>query len=192
MVIRYEAAAPGDLVHMDVLQLFALKGRKPIYQFTVVDDCTRQAAALLATKRTARSALRLLVEAQKQFGFTFRSVLTDNDATFTAAALPQLWHGAKEPPITQFTRGCEAMGMRHRLTRVRRPQTNGKVERFHRTIREECWRVRPYTSELQRETALAQYLRYYNQGRPHSALGGQTPTQRTRAYFSNRAVSPTS
>jgi len=190
--VRYEAAAPGDLVHLDVLQLFALKGRKPIYQFTVVDDCTRQAAALLAPKRTARAALELLAQAQQQFGFSFRSVLTDNDATFTAAALPQLWHGAPQAPVTQFTRGCEAMGMRHRLIRVRRPQTNGKVERFHRTIREECWRVRPFADELQREEALARYLRYYNYRRPHSALGGQTPIQRSNLFVSTLGLSPTS
>jgi transposase InsO family protein len=191
-VVRYEAAAPGDLVHLDVLQLFALKGRKPIYQFTVVDDCTRQAAALLAPKRTARAALQLLIQAQATFGFTFRSVLTDNDATFTAAALPQLWHGAKEPPVTQFTKGCETLGIRHRLIRVRRPQTNGKVERFHRTIREECWRVRPYTDEQQREEALVQYLDYYNHDRPHSALGGQTPVQRTNLFATTHGLSPTS
>jgi transposase InsO family protein len=191
-VIRYEAAAPGDLVHLDVLQLFALKGQKPIYQFTVVDDCTRRAAALLSPKRTARAALAVLVQAQAQFGFSFRSVLTDNDATFTARALPQLWHGAKDPPVTQFTRGCAAMGIGHKLIRVRRPQTNGKVERFHRTIREECWRVRSYTTESQRETALAQFLHYYNRRRPHSALGGQTPMQRSKLLVSPRGLSPTS
>ena len=191
-VVRYVAAAPGDLVHLDVLQLFALKGRKPIYQFTVVDDYTRQAAALLAQKRTARAALQVLVQAQEQFGFSFRSVLTDNDATFTAAALPQLWHGAKQPPVTQFTRGCQALGIRHRLIRVRRPQTNGKVERFHRTIREECWRVRSFTDELQRERALTQYLRYYNHRRPHSALGGRSPVEHGNVFTSTRGLSPTS
>ncbi len=99
-VRRYEAKAPGALVHLDVLHLFALQGRKPVYQFTVVDDYTRQAYALLAPKRTSQAAWEALLGAEGAFGYRFQAVLTDNDVTFTLAARPDLWprqHGAQAP-----------------------------------------------------------------------------------------------
>jgi len=193
-VRRYEAKAPGALVHLDVLHLFALRGRKPIYQFTVVDDYTRQAYALLAPKRTSQAAWDALLAAEVAFGYRFQAVLTDNDVTFTLAARPDLWprrQGA-QPSLTRFGRGCQARGIRHRLTQVRRPQTNGKVERFHRTIREECWRPQLFASEEEREQALQSYLHYYNHERGHTALGGQTPDQRRDAYLAAQGVLPTS
>lgn len=194
-VHRYEAPQPGALVHLDVLHLFALKGQKPICQFTVVDDYTRQAYALLAPRRTSEAALEALTEAEAAFGYRFQAVLTDNDVTFTLAARPDLWRQRwklAHPPPTRFTRGCQARGIRHRLTRVGRPQTNGKVERFHRTIREECWRPRLFATEQEREHALRTFLHYYNHERPHTALGGKTPNQRREHYFAKTGVLPTS
>jgi transposase InsO family protein len=194
-VVRYEASAPGALVHLDVLHLFALRGKKPVLQFTVVDDYTRQAYALLTPKRTAQAALQALQEAQQAFGYPFQAVLTDNDVTFTMAARPDWWRDRwrlTQPPPTQFTTGCRAMGIRHRLTRIRRPQTNGKVERFHRTIREECWRPRLFTSEEERAAALPAYLHGYNYQRPHMGIGGLTPVARRDEYFRTHEVLPTS
>ena len=194
-VRRYEATAPGALVHLDVMHLFALKGKKPALQFTVVDDYTRQAYAFLAPKRTAQAALHALQEAQRYFGYRFKAVLTDNDTTFTLAGHPHLWRdkwGRSEPPPTQFTKGCALLGITHRRTRVRRPQTNGKVERFHRTIRDECWRPTLFESEQEREQALTEYLWFYNHERGHSALNGRTPDQRRDTYLSGQEVLPTS
>jgi transposase InsO family protein len=212
-VVRYEAARPGALVHLDVLHLAA---RRPAgqYQFTVIDDYTRPAWASLAPQRSAVAAVQVLREAQAHFGYPFEAVLTDNDATFTVAALPQTWHGATAP-VSRFTKACAALGIQHRLTRVRRPQTNGKVERLHRTMREECWRPfaqrcgvvledvahQPKAIQRQRQAALAQplpwtdtltaYLSYYNGQRKHTALQGLTPDQRKHAYFA-QGVLPTS
>lgn len=192
--LRYEAAAPGALVHLDVLHLFALQGKKPVLQFTVVDDYTRQAYALLAPKRTAQAALQALREAQQAFGYRFQAVLTDNDPIFTLAARPDMWRDRWQlahPPPTQFSKGCLALGIRHRLTQVRRPQTNGKVERFHRTIREECWRPRLFTTEAEREEALQTYLYGYNHERLHTGIGGRTPLARRDAYFRTHGLLPT-
>lgn len=212
-VLRYEARGPGALIHLDVLHL-ASRSDAGTYQFTVIDDYTRQAWALLAPRRTAAAALEALHGAQQAFGYPFQAVLTDNDATFTLAALPQTWHGAAAP-LSRFTKACAALGIRHKLTRVRRPQTNGKVERLHRTMREECWRPfgQRYGLQLEdlaqqskaarriRAAILAQplpwqetldaYLTYYNFERPHMALGGRTPEQRKNAYFAQE-MSPTS
>ena len=68
-VVRYEAKAPGELIHLDVLHLFALKGQKPVYQFTVVDDYTRLAYAVIAPRRTTQAALEAVEKAQLFFQF---------------------------------------------------------------------------------------------------------------------------
>lgn len=190
-VLRYEAMAPGDLLHLDVLHLFALKGKRPVCQFTVVDDHTRLAYALIAPRRTTDAALLALRRARETFGFPFRRVLTDNDVTFAWTPRPR-WRGVPPGGVTRFTRTLRFWGIRHSVTRLRRPQTNGKVERFHRTIREELYRPHPlFTTEEERQQALAFYLAYYNTERTHTALGGLTPLQRRDQFFT-RGVSTTS
>ncbi len=191
-VVRYEAETPGELVHLDVLHLFALKGQKPAYQFTVVDDYTRLAYALIAPHRTTQAALEAMEKAQISFGFSIKRVLTDNDVTFAWTFRPR-WRGAPPGGITRFTRTLREWGIRHSLTRVRRPQTNGKVERFHRTIQEELYRAHPlFQSEEERVAALVQYLAYYNTQRFHTAIGGITPIQRRDLYSQSPKVSTTS
>lgn len=182
-VVRYESKAPGELVHMDVLHLFALKGKKQAYQFTLVDGYTRMAYALISPRRTTQAALEAVQRAKHYFGFPIRRILTDNDATFVWTPRPG-WHRGPLGGITRFTRALKQWKIHHSTTRVRRPQTNGKVERFHRTIREELYRTSPlFSSEIQRREALASYLASYNNDRHHMALGGLTPVQRKESYF---------
>jgi transposase InsO family protein len=74
---------------------------------------------------------------------------------------------------------AEALGeVKHRKTRPYRPQTNGKVERFNRTMLEEWAYVRPYASELERTEAFGHFLHLYNHHRSHTALGGKAPISR--------------
>jgi len=182
-VVRFESKAPGELVHMDVLHLFALKGQKPAYQFALVDGHTRMAYAIIAPRRTTQAALEAVQKAQASFGFPIKRILTDNDTTF-AWTPRRNWRGGPPGGVTRFTRTLQAWGIRHSLTRIRRPQTNGKVERFHRTIKEELYRAHPlFCSELERGEALANYLIYYNNHRHHTALAGSTPVQTRHAYF---------
>ena len=77
-----------------------------------------------------------------------------------------------------FARACLTVGVRHRRTRPYRPQTNGKVERFNRTLLEEWAYVRVYRSEQARTAALARWLHQYNHHRGHTALGGLPPVSR--------------
>ncbi len=187
-VVRYEASVPGELGHLDVLHLFALKGGKPVFQFTLVDDYTRMAYALIAPRRTTQAALDTVRLAQISFGFPFQRILTDKDVTFAWTPRPG-WRWSPPEGGTRFTRTLQTWGIRHSVTRVRRPQTNGKVERFHRTIREELYRAHAlFTSEEEREKALSSYLSFYNSGRSHTALGGLTPVQRRDLYFKQGAV----
>jgi len=191
-VVRYEASAPGELGHLDVLHLFALKGGKPVYQFTLVDDHTRMAYALIAPHRTTQAALDTVRLGQMALGFSFQRIMTDNDVTF--AWTPRRgWKWSPPGEGTRFTRTLRSWGIRHSVTRLRSPQTNGKVERFHRTIREEMYRVHPlFTSEEERQRALQSYLSYYNHHRPHTALQGLTPIQKRNLYQRKGAVCTTS
>ena len=96
-------------------------------------------------------------------GVTVRAVLTDNGPAYRSSA---------------FARACLAAGVRRRRTRPYHPQTNGKVERFHRTFLEEWAYVRVYRSEAARTAALALWLHRYNHHRRHTALGGHPPVSR--------------
>lgn len=187
-VVRYESDEPGELIHMDVLHLFALKGRKQTYQFTLVDGHTRMAYAVISARRTTDAALQALRQAESYFGFPIKRVLTDNDVTF--AWTPRRgFRGGPPGGISRFTLTLKSWGIRHSLTRIRRPQTNGKVERFHRTIQDELYRPHPlFNSEYERERALYDYLSHYNNHRHHTALRGLTPVQRRDAYISAHNV----
>ena len=89
-----------------------------------------------------------------------RAVLTDNESAYGSS---------------NFARLCSEAGVRHRFTGPYRPQTNGKVERFHRTLLEEWAKVRVYRSERARTKSLTRWLHQYNDHRSHSALGGLPP-----------------
>lgn len=191
-VVRYEAGAPGELIHLDVLHLFALRGRKAAYQFTAVDDYSRMAFALIAPQRTTQAALETLIRAREYFGFPIKRVLTDNDVTFAWTPRPR-WKGPTGGH-SRFSRTLQEWGIQHSLTRIGRPQTNGKVERFHRTIQEEMYRAHAlFSSEEERRTELDTYLDFYNHRRSHTAINGLTPAQRRGVFFKkNQEVSPTS
>lgn len=192
VIVRYEVQAPGELVHLDVLHLFALKGQKPAYEFTLVDDYTRMAYACITQRRTTDGALDAVQRAIASFGFPIKRILTDNDVTFAWTPRPGFRGGPKEGKA-RFTETLKTRGIRHSLTRIRRPQTNGKVERFHRTIQEELYRAHPlFQSEQERMVALTDYLTYYNTQRYHMALRGLTPIQRRDLYSFAPKVSTTS
>jgi transposase InsO family protein len=89
-------------------------------------------------------------------------VLTDNGACYRSHAWRQL----------------HQQGLNHKRTRPYRPQTNGKVERFNRTLVAEWAYARPYRSEQARRAVLPAWLHWYNQHRPHTALGGLPPASR--------------
>lgn len=183
VIRRYEHARPGDLVHVDIKKLGRIPtgggwkahgrgqaGRRQrvgyAYIHSAVDDHSRLAYSEVLGDERAATAVGFWGRAQAWFaeqGIIVAAVLTDNGSAYRS---------------TVFARLCSEAGVRHRFTRAYRPQTNGKVERFNRTLLDEWAYVRVYRSEQSRTQALARWLHQYNHHRRHTALGGLPPVSR--------------
>ena len=179
-VVRYERARPGELIHVDVKKLGRIlkpshrvtgdrrdraRGAGWQHVFAAIDDATRLGFARIYASESADSALAFLIELERFYashGITIERVLTDNGTCFK-----RRWDDA-----------CESRGIKAKRTRPYRPQTNGKAERFIRTLLELWAYAYPYQHERERAAALAPALESYNRFRRHRALGGQTPLQR--------------
>ena len=179
-IIRYERSRPGELVHVDTKKLGRIirpghrvtgdrsgqvRGAGWQYLYVAIDDHSRLGFARVYPDETAESSvafLRELVCFYAAYGVEVERVLTDNGTCFKA----------------RWAEACTAHAIAVRKTRPYRPQTNGKAERFIRTLLERWAYAYPYTRESERLEALAPALDFYNRFRPHRALGGLTPLQR--------------
>ena len=181
MVVRYQREHPGELVHIDVKKLGRIPdggghrvhgradgargrgiGDDDIH--SAVDDRSRVAFSQLLADESAVTAAGFLVEAAAFFadhGVQIQRVLTDNAKAYADSVV--------------FAETAAGLGIGLRRTRRYRPQTNGKVERFHRTLLEEWAYARLYRSNAERRRAFTRWLRFYNHRRPHTSLDGQTP-----------------
>jgi len=197
VIRRYEHAHPGAMVHVDVKKLgnipegggwrFVGRARgnhnrhvtsearrnqryQPVlghaYVHTVVDDHSRVAYAEIDDDETAQTAIGVLRRAMGWFsarGVTVERVLSDDGP----------WY--KSYPWRQ---ACADLHIAHKRTRAYRPQTNGKIERFHRTMASEWAFARYYPNERTRRSALTARLHTYNHHRQHSAIGKVPPFTR--------------
>ncbi|WP_405793296.1 IS481 family transposase [Streptomyces sp. NBC_01506] len=185
VIRRYERERPGELIHVDVKKLgripdgggHKVRGRdagRPIrgmgydYVHSAVDDHTRLAYSEIHPDEKVTTCAAFLTRAAAFFhthGITrIERVLTDNAWAYRKGLA---WKAA-----------LADLGATGKLTRPYRPQTNGKVERFNRTLADEWAYQRPYTSNTERTTALADFLHTYNHHRGHTALGGHPPITR--------------
>jgi len=174
-VVRYQREHPGELVHLDVKKLGRIpdggghrihgraKGRRGRgigydYVHSAVDDRSRVAFSQLLPDETGQTCARFLVEAAGFFadhGVRIERVLTDNAKAYTDSVT--------------FAETAARLGIRRNRTRRYRPQTNGKVERFNKTLLDEWAYARLYRSNTERRRAFSQWLRFYNHQRPHLA-----------------------
>ncbi|QQQ73485.1 IS481 family transposase [Saccharothrix sp. 6-C] len=198
-VRRYEHAAPGDLVHVDIKKLGNIPdggghrvhgrhaGRRNSsahrdpdrprtthrhpnlgysYLHNAVDDHSRLAYTEILPDETKGTATAFWTRAQAFFaahGITVKRVLTDNGSCYRS----RLWHDT-----------LTGAGITHKRTRPYRPQTNGKVERFNRTLLDEWAYAHAYRSETERRETLPRWPHTYNHHRGHTALAGQPPASR--------------
>jgi transposase InsO family protein len=175
-VRRYEKTRPGELLHLDLKYLPQL-GKRPEFEYAAIDDFSREATAQIAWERSTVAATRFLELVLTQLPYRVEAVMTDNDMMFT------MRYAYYSTRLTRFEQALKSAGIEHRLIRPRSPESNGKVERFIKTIDDECYRiVQPRTSGA-RVGVLKLFLEYYNHSRPHQSLGGQSPISRRDAYF---------
>lgn len=133
---------------------------------TVIDDHSRVAYAEVHDNEKAATAVAVLSRATAWFaarGVRIERVLSDNGACYRAAS----WHAL-----------CRELGITVKKTRPYRPQTNGKAERFHRTLADGWAFSRLYASESARRKALPAWIHHYNHHRPHTAIGKVPPITR--------------
>jgi transposase InsO family protein len=192
---RYERSRPGELVHIDVKRLgriqggagkrvrdglrkhynparIDLEGRRRLtvgWEFVhiAIDDHSRLAYAEVLADEKAATAIGFLSRAvafYRRYGITIERLLTDNGSAYVSAI---------------HALACRRLGIRHLRTRPYRPQTNGKAERFIRTLLAGWAYGAVYGASAERTAALDGWLWYYNHRRRHSALGRQPPVSRT-------------
>jgi len=185
---RYERRHAGELLHIDVKKLGRIgrpghrvngdrrtrtRGIGWEYVHVCVDDATRLAyVEVLADERgeTAAGFLRRAVAYFAARGVRVRAVLTDNGSAYLSHV---------------HATACRALGLRHLRTRPYRPRTNGKAERFIRTLLTEWAYAATYRDSAHRRAALTPWLAFYNQRRPHGALGHQAPVVRLSRLMLN-------
>ena len=174
---RYEKQRPGELLHIDLKYLPALRNARNDFEFAAVDDFSREAVVSIRTDQTSVAAAAFLEHVLGALPYRVDAVLTDNAFAFT------MRHAHHSERQTRFQQVCAAHGIRHYLLRPYAPQSNGKVERFFRTIDDECLHVRPLFTFAARSRAVDYFVWYYNHERPHLSLGGMTPVGRRELYF---------
>jgi transposase InsO family protein len=185
---RYERERPGELIHIDVKKLgrIARPGHRVLgkqarakagyhrradsqgweFVHVAIDDCTRLAyVEVLADEKatTAIGFLRRAIAHYNRYGITVEQLMTDNGPAYRS---------------TVHAIACRALGIRHLRTRPYRPQTNGKAERFIRTMLGGWAYGAIYRNSTERTAALDGWLDYYNHHRRHSAIGRQPPLAR--------------
>jgi transposase InsO family protein len=175
-VRRYEKMRPGELLHLDLKYLPQL-GNRAEFEYAAIDDFSREGAAQIAGERSTVAATRFLEYVLAQLPYRVDAVMTDNDMMFT---MRYAFHSNR---LTRFEQALKSAGIEHRLIRPRNPESNGKVERFIKTIDDECYRITRPPSSRARVGVLKLFLEYYNHARPHQSLGGESPVTRRNAYL---------
>ena len=168
---RWERGAPMELWQMDVVGGFLLADGTKAKAFTGVDDHSRFCVcAKLMPRESSRQVCDGLAEAMRRWGVP-GEILTDNGKVFTGRF-------NQRPAEVLFDRVCRENGITHRLTQPRSPTTTGKIERFHRSLRAEFRTDRVFKSLAAAQAELDEWVRDYNEHRPHQAIGMVPPVKR--------------
>jgi transposase InsO family protein len=203
-VRRYEKARAGELLHLDVKRLGRISTKGAGHRVTgrahrrsratrrrhgpsrgatgwefvhiCVDDATRLAYAEVLTNERATTAiafLRRCLAFYRAHGVVVERVMTDNGSAYVS---------------TVFALACRGLGIKHCRTQPYRPQTNGKAERFIRTLLSEWAYAYVYGSPDERTAALSGWLERYNTSRRHGALGHRPPLERLKELQANNVA----
>jgi transposase InsO family protein len=161
---RPRPEAPGLLVEADTVHVGRKDGTE-LYIYTLIDVNSRWAYALPDRKISVAGGANFALEAQRAAPFVFETVQTDHGPEFSK------W----------FTKKLSEHTIEHRHTRVRKPNDNAHIERFNRTIQDECIHRLPKKLEVWQKE-VPEYIHYYNNERPHQGIGWLTPAEVLRSY----------
>lgn len=156
------ALKPGNLIEIDTIHVIP----GDLYVYTLLDVFSRWAYAMVSERINTYRSLRFVNLAQKEFPLSFRMLQSDHGSEFSIYFSEN---------ITQ------RLSCNHRHHRVRKPNDNGHLERFNRTLQEECLDEIPRTFKVYQKT-IPEYLNYYNNERLHLGLNLKTPYQVLRSY----------
>lgn len=188
---RYEKSMAGEMVHIDVHKIKNIKWENPKkkkYLAWVIDDATRITYIEVISNKRAKTLADFMRRAYawyKKKGITIKRVLSDNGLEFTT-------HNQDKKSKTNTLHSFEALliklGIIHKYTKVRRPQTNGKIERFWRMINDYLWNKYTFTSHKDFNLKLTDWLVYYNLHRPHWGLNNLSPIQKLEKLLEEQKV----
>ena len=167
---RYAKAVPGHHIQVDVkfLSLKAANGSKVRrFRYTAIDDATRIRALKVYQLHNQQNAIAFIDYVIEKFPFRIHTVRTDRGHEFQ---LQFHWH-------------VEDKGIRHVYIKPRSPHLNGKVERSHRSDKEEFYQLLSYTDDVDLNEKLSQWERFYNFHRPHGAFNGKTPYEALKSML---------
>jgi len=150
------ASKPGDLVQIDTIHL--IPGE--LYVYTLIDTFSRWAQARVSARINTHKSLIFVCDALKEFPASFQMLQSDHGSEFSS------W----------FTEHINKRNIAHRHSRVRKPSDNGHLERFNRTLQEECLKDIPMSFSAYKKV-IPEYINYYNNERLHLALNLKTPNQ---------------
>ena len=167
-VTLYAKGFPGEEVQIDTTEPF---GKSSIILISAVDDCSRWGMADCYFHNDSANAAKFVLKMVSEAPFPIRSFRTDNGSEFKK----------------HFSSICKRLGITIKRNPVKHPTSNGKVERLHRTVEEECfWRVQAHREDLSYGRYwLSRYLAWYNTKRRHGGYGmnGRTPQQRIEDFI---------
>ncbi len=189
-VQRYEWSRPGELIHVDTKKLGrivqpghritgnprdSVVGAGWEYAHVAIDDCSRFTYVEILPDDKRYTATRFWLRALREFqrrGIRVQRVLTDNGGAYRSRP---------------FRKACRWLDIAAKRTRPYRPQTNGKAERVIQTLLRKWAYAVPYANSAQRRAALAPWLRFYNEEKPHASLHRQTPLSRLAQFAEQRS-----
>ncbi len=187
-IVRYEHASPGDMIHLDMKKLARVPdgggkrfkpgfaethsgpdSKRPLgydYLHVAIDDHSRVVYVEVLPDEKGPTTAEFLARTLAFYsakGMTPKRILTDNGGNYISHAFAEM---------------ARTHSVRLKRTRPFRPQTNGKAERFIRTLQQEWAYSRAFDSNRQRLRALPRFINYYNRRRPHGGIGGAVPVSR--------------
>lgn len=171
---RYNKTYPWEMMHLDTKRLPAIKNdldRAPEYLFVWVDDFSREAYIAIHSDKSQYSSSLFLKQIIDECPYRIDKVYTDN------------WKEYKGSNSHEFVKVCEENGITQGFTKVRRPQTNWKAERFIRTLMEMWHQKNQFNSRKERRISLKRFVNWYNTVKPHKWINNSTPYEVIENFY---------